>query len=530
MTESQQGTYFTTADSYEQVLPTWEDVEALLPQPIFDEKPEAIEAYWGAWQLAINSLERPQSDSGFVSNFLYMEFANAIFAHDTSLMLLFANYAFRAFKAIESNDNFYVKQHASGEICRQIDITTGKDVFPNEFGDPMRVIVGDLWETPETTPENVKQHWWHRPSIDTLPSSQCSVDALNDPPCFLLAELHYFQLSGDLDRLKRILPVQKKFYESLNIYLRDNDNTLITDWASMDNSPRNVHLGFGCEVTALQAYFADLLAETCSLCGDSDEQIFRDDANTLRDAVNKVFWNEDNQFYFDVDNDKKHIPIKSISGFFPLIAKACTNEQLSALIAQLNNPQTFNTPHRIPSLAADEELFTEYGNYYEGGVWSFTNNAVILGLERSGEQALAHEIAMNHWQHAVDIYSDTKTVWEYYAPMHSKPGAGTNPLDPGKTARKDFAGWGAFAPITYFLEHAIGLRPDAHERTLHWYVAEKSRCGCKNYAFADIVCDLSIDARVDANDKITLQCSTNKAFTLIIHYPNGEQETHQIKT
>ncbi len=63
--------------------------------------------------------------SGFVSPFIDAAFNQNIFLWDTCFMTMFCNYAHPYVPGICSLDNFYAKQHADGEICREINRTTG---------------------------------------------------------------------------------------------------------------------------------------------------------------------------------------------------------------------------------------------------------------------------------------------------------------------------------------------------------------------------------------------------------------------
>lgn len=59
---------------------------------------------------------------------------------------MFGRFGWRVFPAIEILDNFYTRQHDTGEICREIRHHTGEDVWPNDEGDPMTVRQEGPWE------------------------------------------------------------------------------------------------------------------------------------------------------------------------------------------------------------------------------------------------------------------------------------------------------------------------------------------------------------------------------------------------
>jgi hypothetical protein len=57
------------------------------------------------------------------------------------------------------------------------------------------------------------------------------------------------------------------------------------------------------------------------------------------------------------------------------------------------------------------------------------------------------------------------SIWEAYAPDAARPSTGK---DDEYTVRPDFCGWSALAPISMLIEHVLGFRVDAIERTVTW--------------------------------------------------------------
>ena len=99
---------------------------------------------------------------------------------------------------------------------------------------------------------------------------------------------------------------------------------------------------------------------------------------------------------------------------------------------------------------------------------------VVRGLERCGRRELARQIALEHLQRVGEVFKNTGTVWENYA---------SDAVKPGTPAKADFVGWTGIVPILYFLEYAIGLKPDALNNRLTWLLGTEKRCGCERYRF-----------------------------------------------
>jgi hypothetical protein len=102
----------------------------VLPGPIYDEDPELIPVYWKAWELAFRHFHQPATGSGFPAQFIDAAFNQNIFLWDTAFMMMFCNVAYGLVPGIRLLGNFYAKQHESGEICREINRTTGIDFTP----------------------------------------------------------------------------------------------------------------------------------------------------------------------------------------------------------------------------------------------------------------------------------------------------------------------------------------------------------------------------------------------------------------
>src|SRR4029079_10849694 len=78
------------------------------------------------------------------------------------------------------------------------------------------------------------------------------------------------------------------------------------------------------------------------------------EADETAAVINRLMWHGDKGFYLDLQLDGKQAPIKTISGFWPLLAKVASPAQADALQKHLANPKTFGTRHRVPTCAADE--------------------------------------------------------------------------------------------------------------------------------------------------------------------------------
>ena len=68
-----------------------------------------------------------------------------------------------------------------------------------------------------------------------------TLDALNHP-ILAWAEPESFRVTGDAKRLTNVFQPLVQYHGALKKYLRQGNGLFVTDWAGMDNSPRNAYL------------------------------------------------------------------------------------------------------------------------------------------------------------------------------------------------------------------------------------------------------------------------------------------------
>jgi hypothetical protein len=515
-----QGMYFSKKVYQPHHLPKFEQTMNLLPSPIFDEKPLWIETYWSAWEMAFKNFHAPTDGSGFISQYLDEVFNINIFLWDTAFMTMFLNTAHPLVPGISSLDNFYSKQYSTGEICREINESSGTDFEP--------------WRNIENSPLFSRwgfDEYFNQYRADVVykgketptPNPKLTLDALNHPIA-AWAEMESYKWTGDKIRLEFVRLPLVKYYEALKKYIRQGNGLYITDWASMDNSPRNICLakgGTGIDISSEMVLFARNLSELSSILGYGDDaNKFNTEADSLASIINAKMWNDDKKFYFDLTIEEEFCPIKTIAAFWTLLSKTATPERAELLVEQLKNPNTFGRLHPVPSLAADEKEYFPNGGYWSGAVWAMTNTMVVKGLDACGYDELAKEIAIKHLDATAKVFKKTGTFWENYAADTIKEGTNTN----GAAVVKDIVGWGALAPVLYFIEYGIGLKPNALKNELVWKINSNKRSGCEKFRFNGHLIDLVAEPTANTI-KITVQ-SDGEFFLRVIH--DGEEKSYQI--
>ena len=494
--DSARGDYFVKKTYTPESLPTFVEVRDKLPNPVIDGRPELVAMYWKCWELCFQHLKQPVAGSPFVSNYLDAAFNGDVFQWDTIFMIMFARYANGEFPAVQSLDNFYSRQHASGFIARE---------FRPNGGDVM-------YKGP--------------------------VDAVN-PPLFSWAEVESFRLTGDKSRFAAILPPLEKYVEWLN---RDGDPQnydSLPDWIShghraagsvhqlywntplgsgMDNSPRsgNGWVDMSCQMVM---QYKDLAAICEELKLPAKAVAFRRQARAIGDRINKWCWNEKDGFYYDVQNDGTQFKVKTSGGFWPMIAGIASRAQSDRLVEHLKNEKEFWRPFVFPTLAADEKDYNQNGGYWHGSVWAPTNFEIIKGLEKWGYEDFATQATDKYLTAMATVFKNTGTVWENYAPEE--------PLRPGSPAQKDFVGWTGDGPIALLIENILGFRCDGVRHRLIWRLTRTDRHGLERLHLGDATVSIICAARASEQAPADITVKTDRPFELIIS-KNGKKSKFEV--
>jgi len=478
--EAPAGSFFARKAYQPHPLPKFGELRDRLPSPIYDENPDWVALYWKAWELGFRNFHEPGPDSHFVSQFIDAAFNQNIFLWDMCFMSMFCNVAHPLVPGIGSLDNFYARQHEDGEICREINRATGMDYGPwmNREGRSLFSRNGFV------PPQNPEAPVIYRDRPVPQPAPVLTLDALNNPlPAW--AELEALQVTGDQERIAMVYAPLVHYYQALQKYLRQGNGLYVTDWASMDNSPRNRFIadgGTAVDTSAQMVLFARNLATMATLLGKpAESQSFTREAGELSATINRLMWDPEKRFYFDVTPDGRRAPVKTVAAFWALLGRVASPEQAASLVAELKNPKTFARPLRVPTLAADEPGYDPAGGYWCGSVWASTTMMVLRGLEAYGYHDEARLIALNNLDVMSRVYRETGTIWENYAPEAAKP---------GQPAKDDFVGWSGLGPIEWLLEFAIGLKPYAPGNELAWKLRSSRRQGCDRYRFGGHVLSL----------------------------------------
>ncbi|MBN2653124.1 MAG: hypothetical protein JXR63_12155 [Spirochaetales bacterium] len=495
------GEYFAKKSYDGSAIPMFEAVRGDLPQPVISDA-GLVEMYWKCWEIAFANIKKPEKRSPFVSNWLDEAFSPNIFQWDTIFMVMFARYGHHVFPAVQSFDNFYCMQRESGYICREYREKDGAEV--------------------------------HFDFVGGLFSKHGRKNSIN-PPVFSWAEVESYKVTGDKSRFEAVFPVLEKYAQWLN---RDGDPLKPDDWENngrrshdsvhslywntplgcgMDNSPRAVEYGMGWIDMSSQMVlmYRNLAIMAKELGLDQKAAQYSQEADEISVRINKWCWDEEDGVYYDVSKDGKFLKKKTAGTFWPLVAGVPNSEQARRLVAKMMDSSEFYTKIPFATLSASEPEFKDDGGYWNGGVWAPTNYVAVKGLEQYGYEEEALKASSDYLAGMYEVFKETSTVWENYAPTTYAPGS---------PSKGDFVGWTGIGPITFLIENVLGFRPDGINNSLVWNITREDRHGIKNLVFGGVTASLICDEISDEDDSLSISVESNSDFSLKVVAGEVEEE------
>jgi neutral trehalase len=364
---------------------------------------------------------------------------------ETVFSSFFLVYSNRNYPASQNLDYFYAKQEENGAIRWKYDMTTGEPVFDR------------------ANPEGAGL------------------------PLFAWAEFNLFHKSANKKRVKDVMPILKKYMDWIDGAFKAENGLYEAPFASstMFNAPRKgAH--YCIDFNAALAVNALFMASLGDILNDKDLMFqYKRMYFSLKTRINTLMWSPETNFYHDLDLKGARLPVKTIAGFWPLLAEIPNEERADKLIGHLTNPKTFGTEHPFPTLSADSPEFSENGEGFKGSVVPPFTFMVIKGLERYEHFDLARECTIRHlylmldtlMPHAKDSKEEKGDLWEAYKPC--KEGRAVLAGSAGFPKRRHLL-YAGLSTIALMIENVIGLSISLHRKTVDWIIPNLEIMGIEN--------------------------------------------------
>jgi glycogen debranching enzyme len=243
-------------------------------------------------------------------------------------------------------------------------------------------------------------------------------------------------------------------------------------------------------------------------------EFFTAEHRQLGERVNRRFWDEAHGLYNDLAADNRFITeltpgsfCKHVHMFWPMLAGIVPADRVPRLVAELQNPASFNRRNGVPSLSADSAGYTGgpsgNGQYWRGAVWPSGQCMVQEGLRACGQEAFARRLAEKYFAAQLEVFGKEKTIKENLAPDQAL-GCGV----------AEFVGWGGLGPVANLIEAVLGFDLDVPGHTITWTLNHTERHGLKGIRFGDFGVDLVAEQRAEPGAPCEIQVESGGAFTL----------------
>jgi len=400
---------------------------------IYDKTWAWIQDYW-------NNIGESEAIEG--KFFVYPDSAT-IRQLDAILSSFFLVYSNRIYQASPTLDLFYSRQEPSGAIRSAYEVKTG------------------LPKVEKDNPEGLSL------------------------PIFAWAEFNLYHKSANKKRVKDIIPVLHRYTQWIDsVYKRENGLYEVPLAATeMGNSPRG-NAAYPIDFNTCMAINALYVSAMADILNDKETSFkYKQRYFSLKTRINALMWDEEDGFYYDIDKDEKRIKVKTLAGYWPLLAEIPNDEKAERLISKLQDPKVFGAPHPFPSLAVGEADFNENGEGFRGSVFPQLTFMVIKGLERYQRWDLARECAIRHLYFMLDSmnpdggHHNKGKLWEAYLPLKEGPAQWeNNPEFP----RAQYLAFGALSTICLTIENIVGLFISLPRKTVDWIIPNLEIMGIEN--------------------------------------------------
>ncbi len=540
VTTSSHGLYYPTEKN---ILParSYDEMRPELPTPVADADPKYVEMYNQTWRIMLSkNLLEPSESSPLVRTYVDSGFDPAImFQWDTLFSLQYALYGERGFDMIATLDNWYVLQRPTGEIRRAVDTRTGET------------------------------HPW-----------AAGANGVN-PPLFAWVELSSFKKSGDLDRVRRVLPALRAYADWVSIQQWSQAAPHQLFWNNgngngMDNLPTQLDQGgngagsgvASVDISSQMVMMRNSLAALEEAAGNTQRAAAdRAWAEDIASRIQDFMWDGQDARFYEVDAKGEHWKVDSLAGFWPMLAAVTSPEQATRLVDALKDPAKYWTDMVFPALAKTDSRYDPKGHYWRGGVWAPATFATIKGIEASGDRAFAETAAKRYLDGIVEVYNYSGTIFELYAPERQpadwilnsatghksgqhipivlpdaavaadqdyiSPGtddAGSAPNVQGGSdymGKPDFAGWTGLAPIALLIEDVIGIQTDMPAGVIDWNLHRTDRNGIENLSLGQAgVLSMIAEPRASgsADAKICFDGELERPMTVRVHLAGSSSD------
>jgi neutral trehalase len=303
-------------------------------------------------------------------------------------------------------------------------------------------------------------------------------------PLFAWAEFNLYHKTANKKRIKDVLPILDKYIAWIDtVFRRPNGLYAVPLAATGMECPSREQALYPVDFNAVMAINVLYMSALADILNDKDSSFkYKKQYFSLKTRINNLMWDNDAGFYCDIGWDEQRLPVKTIAGYWPLLAEIPNDDKAERIIDKLSDPKFFGSPHPFPSMAVSEAAFDENGGGFSGSVFPHLTFMVVKGLERYQRWDLARECATRHLYFILDSMSPDNNrhkgnLWEAYLPL--KEGPAQWPDHPG-FPRSQYLTYDALSTICLTIENIVGLVISLPRKTVDWIIPNLEIMGVEN--------------------------------------------------
>ena len=401
-----------------------------------------VDIYDKTWAWIHDCWNNGSEKSGIEGKFFSYPESSVVYQTDAIFSSFFLVYSNRIYQAHPTLDLFYNRQEPNGAIRWAYDISTGEPVVDRD------------------NPEGLGM------------------------PLFAWAEFNIYHKSANKKRVKDVLSILSKYSTWIDSVFKKPNGLYRTPLSAtgMINSPRE-DAYYAMDFNTMMAINMLYMSALADILNDKETSFqYKRQYFSLKTRINSLMYSQTDGFYYDISKSEKHIPVKTIAGYWPLLAEIPNDEKAERIIEKLSDPKYFGTPHPFPSLAVSEMDFDESGRGYRGSVFPHLTFMVIKGLERYQRWDLARECAIRHVYFMLDSMTpegenQRGNLWEAYMPTKEGPAKW-----PGRMSfpRPQYLTYDALSTICLTIENIVGLFISLPRKTVDWVIPNLEIMGVEN--------------------------------------------------
>src|SRR6266545_4370238 len=241
--------------------------------------------------------------------------------------------------------------------------------------------------------------------------------AVTKPPIIGWVAMHVFEQTGDEQLLREIYgPLVR--WNSWWFGLNDDDSDGIVQYShpfssGLDDSPLWDE-GVPVEAVDLNTYLCiqmQSLSRMAHVLGRTHEtEMWQRKADSLAERMIEHFYDQKAGLFW---SQKDHHPIRVVTPFslYPLWTGRMPAKIAERLVAHLHDPNSFWTPHPLPTVAANDRKYDPQ-QMWRGPVWININYIFVEALARAGYAAMARDLA----ERTLALVMGQNDIYEYYHP------------------------------------------------------------------------------------------------------------------